>query len=1572
LLAARALGVSESSQGMQIPAAFLREAGKAAMLDFSQRPMKKSAVILALTVLVLSLSGSIAIDPTTLTKEAAAEAAEAKALCNPLLPGYIEALARTQESLDGYNKQLNVACTPVQVAESKNVQFTTNMMEMLENLPPTVDPLQDASLLSQLGEDTCKVMVLLIKSTSARIDSLVCTIGGLKAQCAQQVCGDYNAQLQAKVIAMDADFKTKIEQANKDNQFLTEQNKKLQDANAVLTRNLKEANDVNDKANRDIDSARESAKNAQTKFASDIEKCNQRFETCDASLGVCTAKIVGDAKFDAEKLQKCNDREKATNDREKATNEKAEAVQSQLDQELQRSKALEEQAKCTALIKDLATCNARAKTLDDDSRTKTGTITDQKSQIEALTEQAKCTDLNAKEATLKTDVSNCQTERKTLTGQVSVLTGTIANQKVQIEALTEQAKCTVLNAKVAALDIKVTTLNKDVTDCQTDSTKRIDGLVLKMEKCEESKAALVEIQKQELISRQAAFEAAAKIAAEKLVACQKDAAAASQDESSKLASTSSLLQKCDANVVDLNSKLLTCGKSLNQCENTVSKLDGLLQVETIKFNADQDALKGLKTEGDRLRALLEEHAKTIAAKQAAFDALQDKTSDIALKLKLEILSLVAAQAANAKLLQEKLDQHVFMAKQIADRQEDLNKRVAEIDALRKETAQDTATLKTTLLACQIAQETAANKATLLGNSLKQCDASADICGKSLGTCTAALSTSEGTVLTLKASKVALDSEVAALKTEISDVTQKHSSTSSSLTKCETNLADAKTETASTKKLLLVSEGTVSTLKTSNSAFEIQVGTLQADITKQQSSIAQCQNNLVDAKTEFQSTKLSLSQAQSDITTLKFANTECKSNANALEIRVVSMEGKVTDLTASLTNCNDGLGTANANLASTKKILVATEGTLSELKVLKSDADKQIASLQVDKSSCAISIATCQSSLDAAKTTILTVESSLDQRTKERNAARLDAENLSKIKEQQLEQIASLTTQSQIMTLDLKQRTDAITSLEGKLKIETDKFDAASASLKALQAIAEQLQAQVASDNKALSDKQAAYTQLSDKTSAEALKLKSDINELKTSKDAAAKDLQDKEAQLTNLTKEVADRQADLNKRIAEVEALRKEFYTATQEIAKLQSSLQTVTALEAAAQKDLVEREALAAELQKQVDAMKVSLQSCQSSATAAANQCDAKAEALSESLKKVNAAYEQSKSALDASKTQVVKSASDLEACQFKVNGREKEIATLEVKLSQCDADKTVGKDLKEAALKKQEYLEKEASEFREMIKQLSLNHDRKFDDLMKLYSEAKDRILSVTTELAKCANNVDKERESNKVDELAIKSLNQQKKDLEVQMDAHREQIASLKEVIEDKKQSIRKLMIDLTKSKDNEENAANEIAKLKKEIAVHEAEMKKLQVHILDLNDQYKSAIKRISFLTDAGQADELKLRSMGSTLEKYKTELSLTESRLKEESSLARQRALAVRMLVHARNASRKITRSQEQEIRLLVRKLKSLRRSENADDIRLWIVRQLQELNVQKASSSSASGSNENLAAVKSASQVTPQ
>jgi len=573
-------------------------------------------------------------------------------------------------------------------------------------------------------------------------------------------------------------------------------------------------------------------------------------------------------------------------------------------------------------------------------------------------------------------------------------------------------------------------------------------------------------------------------------------------------------------------------------------------------------------------------------------------------------------------------------------------------------------------------------------------------------------------------------------------------------------------------------------------------------------------------------------------------------------------------------------------------------------------------------------------------------------------------------------------------------------------------------------------------------------------------------------------LQEKEAQLAILTKEVADRQADLNKRLAEIETLRKDHASATQEIAKLQHSLKTLTDLNAQAEKDLAERKALAVELQKQVDALKVSLQSCQSDASAAVKLCDARTQSLSNELQKMTLRYEQETASLAASNAQNRKAASDLVACQSDAKIHKQQADSFEAKLSHCVADKDTCNALKDTALKKQTSLEKEVSEFREMIKQLSQNHDQKFDGLLKKYSESEQRVLSLSAELAKCSRTVNQDGETIKTNTEQIKDLTKERNDLQKdltkerndlqeKMDAHRKLIAQMNAVIQEKEQNIKQLMFSLTQT--GKQDLLDQISELRREVTAHKQEMKELQAHMLDLHSQYKSAVKKIAELTEINNHDALEIRSMGLALKKYQTELSQAQSQLKiltdkistvttEDTVLSKQRDQAVflakqfraqlaealdashhdshrtkillsivkklnrriksigaklrgvnavakrlkaiihaqkqqisklkqivgapslektRILVRALHASRETARIQQEELRKLIRLLKSHHRSEHDDhdqddqhDIRVWIARQLQELSVPTAASDSASDSNQNHLVAKSSSQVT--
>jgi chromosome segregation ATPase len=180
----------------------------------------------------------------------------------------------------------------------------------------------------------------------------------------------------------------------------------------------------------------------------------------------------------------------------------------------------------------------------------------------------------------------------------------------------------------------------------------------------------------------------------------------------------------------------------------------------------------------------------------------------------------------------------------------------------------------------------------------------------------------------------------------------------------------------------------------------------------------------------------------------------------------------------------------------------------------------------------------------------------------------------------------------------------------------------------------------------------------------------------------------------------------LNKRLPELEALRKDHASATQEIAKLQHSLKIVTDLNAQAKKDLAERLALAVQLQKQVDDLKVSLQSCQSGASAAVKQCATKTQSLSKELKTLNVRYEKSVGDLAAAKAQLKSAGADDVSCASEVKIHKSSIASLETKLAQCETDKKSCNEARDAAVQRVQALNKESAEFRHMIKDCSQNH--------------------------------------------------------------------------------------------------------------------------------------------------------------------------------------------------------------------------------------------------------------------------
>jgi len=220
--------------------------------------------------------------------------------------------------------------------------------------------------------------------------------------------------------------------------------------------------------------------------------------------------------------------------------------------------------------------------------------------------------------------------------------------------------------------------------------------------------------------------------------------------------------------------------------------------------------------------------------------------------------------------------------------------------------------------------------------------------------------------------------------------------------------------------------------------------------------------------------------------------------------------------------------------------------------------------------------------------------------------------------------------------------------------------------------------------------------------------------------------------------------------------------------------------LNAQAEKDLAERKALAVELQKQVDALKVSLQSCQSDASAAVKQCATKTQSLSEELKTLNVRYEKSVGDLADAKAQLKIADADHVSCASEVKIHKSSIASLESKLVQCETDKKSCNEARDAAVKRVQALDKESAEFRHMIKDLSRNHDAKVGDLLKQLASAQSSVDELTVRASDC----DKKVQSS-VDQLTVRASDCDKKVQLASSDAQKlhSQIAAQEAVIKAK---------------------------------------------------------------------------------------------------------------------------------------------------------------------------------------------
>jgi len=496
-----------------------------------------------------------------------------KSRCDELLPGYIEGRARAQEMVQTYTKQMSTLCSQEQVSELKSLQFSSNLIQMVDNAPPTIDALSDGSMLAQVGEDKCKLVYLLITSNQRRVESLENTIEAIRAQCQASSCAAENTRLLSKIAAIEAEMKANVEHAQKEKAQLESEKANLQSVVGKLTQDLKSEKSEVARVKGLLDEMSSNHNTCQSnvvKVKHLLDACNRNHETSQAGYNECKLQIqkVDGALVDEKKeLSKCLAREQVV------LKEKA-VIEGHLQKEVAKNLVCEEKALCTgdkkdteALKGDLHKCNGKVAEL-------TGQVHDLKSHVQELD-------------TIKGHQSK---EISLLVADVKQKTALIASQSQAVSKLKEE---------VHSLSSQVTNLGKDLktaTDkgavCETHLqecakkhtayTAQCDEKLSKCQNdihhCDKSKADLVtmydKLIKDNVAHAKETLLASQKIGNDRLTACHDDAAAAARLASDKLKVATSDLQKCAKDAELVNANLAQCKSSHDQCQNSVDKLTG--------------------------------------------------------------------------------------------------------------------------------------------------------------------------------------------------------------------------------------------------------------------------------------------------------------------------------------------------------------------------------------------------------------------------------------------------------------------------------------------------------------------------------------------------------------------------------------------------------------------------------------------------------------------------------------------------------------------------------------------------------------------------------------------------------------------------------------------------------------------------------------------------------------------------------------------------------------------------------------------------------------------------------------
>jgi len=446
-------------------------------------------------------------------------------------------------------------------------------------------------------------------------------------------------------------------------------------------------------------------------------------------------------------------------------------------------------------------------------------------------------------------------------------------------------------------------------------------------------------------------------------------------------------------------------------------------------------------------------------------------------------------------------------------------------------------------------------------------------------------------------------------------------------------------------------------------------------------------------------------------------------------------------------------------------------------------------------------------------------------------------------------------------------------------------------------------------------------------------LKAKIDSLTTSHLDRTQQLTQKEEELATRVKELESMKAASKLQDEEIQRLRSVHAEATTEKEKLEHSLATLTQLKNQAVKDLESRTLLADQLQKNVDELTVSLQSCEDARKGDAHVANAKIQAFADELNSANAANTKSTQDLQAARTQLEDVSLKLDTCTADVSNRKRAEAELLSQLSKCKESHESCETLKEELERKSLSCGKENSEFRQMIKELSSQHTSATDSLLKKIAVAEADVHVANERLDTCrgqlaASSSTVEAQGTTIDESKKKinalddelsRANAKKDFLTAEITSRVKDISKLESLVNDKNSEIQTLMKNLAGEKDAHSDSTRtlteRIKQLKLEIAEHEAERKKLESQNLELNHDYKQALKKIAELSSASDADRDQIAKLKSSNVDYQQKLKNANAELKKSKANMK---LIKSKIIKARNLLKALTKQRNQAISLAIK------------------------------------------------------